>query len=584
MTLPVADAPTVRRYVRELLREHRGLLTRTVLWFALATACGLAVPALIGDLVDGIEDGVTATRVNVTMALVAGFLLLQCVLTRVARLLGARLGERILADIREGFVDRVLTLPLSVVERAGTGDLLTRSSRDVDGLSLAVRTAAPSILVSSLSVLLTAVALVLVSPLMALPCLLAAPVLVLSTRWYLRRARAAYLAEAASYSDLTQGLAESMAGARTVAALGLGGHRMERVETDIARSREAERRTLFLRSVWYPLMDFGYVLPAATTLLAGGVFYLNGWVGLGQVTAAVLYTRALVDPLDELLSWLDELQIGDASLARLIGVNEGLTDEPTEPVATDGHHIAATGVRYAYRPEHEVLHGVDLDIRPGERIAIVGASGAGKSTLGRLLAGIHPPLAGSVRLGGVPLDQLPLAQRRGEIALVTQEHHLFLGSVRDNVALGAEASDAEVAAALDVVFALDWVRALPEGLDTELGADGLDLPPARAQQIALARLVLANPHTLVLDEATSLLDPRAARRLEQSMAAVLADRTVIAIAHRLHTARDADRVVVMENGRVREHGSHDELLAREGRYAALWEAWHGRAPRARSGG
>ncbi|MGW7293424.1 ABC transporter ATP-binding protein [Streptomyces xiamenensis] len=576
----MADAPTVRREVGVLMRQHRAPLIRTVLWFALATACGLVVPALIGDLIDGIGEGITATRVNVTMAAITGFLLLQCVLTRMARLLGARLGERVLADIREGFIDRVLTLPLSLVERAGTGDLLTRSSRDVDGLSLAVRTAAPSILVSALSVLLTVLALVIVSPLMALPCLVAVPLLVISTRWYLRRARNAYLAEAASYSDLTQGLTESMSGARTVAALGLGPRRMERVENDIARSTAAERRTLYLRSVWYPLMDIGYVLPVAATLLAGGVFYINGWVGLGQVAAAVLYTRALVDPLDLLLSWLDELQIGDASLARLIGVNEGLTAEPAGPVATNGHHLAAAGVGYAYRDGHDVLHDVDLDVRPGERLAIVGASGAGKSTLGRILAGIHPPRPGSVTLGGVPLTDLPLVQRRGEVALVTQEHHLFMGSVRDNVALGADVDDAEVESALEVVFALEWVQALPEGLDTELGADGAALSPAQAQQIALARLVLANPHTLVLDEATSLLDPRAARRLERSMAAVLADRTVIAIAHRLHTARDADTVVVMEDGRVREHGSHEELLAREGLYADLWEAWHGRARRA----
>lgn len=235
-------------------------------------------------------------------------------------------------------------------------------------------------------------------------------------------------------------------------------------------------------------------------------------------------------------------------------------------------------MRYAYRPGHDVLHGVDLDVRQGERLAMVGPSGAGKSTLGRLLAGVHGPRTGSVTVGGVPLVELPLGELRGHVALVTQEHHVFRGTLRDNLLIARpDAADPDVRRALEAVDAWEWVAALPRSLDTTVGSGGTAISPAQAQQLALARLVLADPHTLVLDEATSLIDPRAARHLERSLAAVLEGRTVIAIAHRLHTAHDADRVAVVEDGRITELGSHDELVAAGGAYAALWDSWHGTA-------
>ncbi|MEU3165951.1 ABC transporter ATP-binding protein [Streptosporangium sp. NPDC006930] len=573
--LPVADQSQVRAYARRLTLKYPRDLTVALLLHALAAVAGLTAPWLLGGLVQGVHDdsGVDVTGVSLA---IGGFVVAQAVLVRSAVYFSSRLGEKVLAELREEFVGRVLGLPLSTVERAGSGDLISRTSRDVDSLSRTVRHAVPETLIALVTCVITVGALLLVGPLLALPSLLAVPVLWISTRWYLKRARDGYLRESAAYADMTDGLAETVNGARAVEALGLQERRHRRTDADIAESWAAERYTMGLRTVWFPTVELGYVIPIVATLVIGGLFYTRGWVSLGQVTAATLYVQQLIDPLDRLLMWIDELQVGGASMARLLGVAEVPDDREATAATPEGSELRADDVRYAYREGHDVLHGIDLTIRQGERLAMVGPSGAGKSTLGRLLAGIHGPRTGSVAVGGVPLIELPLDDLRGHVALVTQEHHVFRGTVRENVLIARpDADDARVREALEAVNAWEWVEALPEGLDTVVGSGGEAVPAAQAQQLALARLVLADPHTLVLDEATSLIDPRAARHLERSLAAVLEGRTVIAIAHRLYTAHDADRVAVVEDGRVSELGSHDELVAAGGSYAALWSSWHG---------
>jgi ABC-type multidrug transport system fused ATPase/permease subunit len=300
----------------------------------------------------------------------------------------------------------------------------------------------------------------------------------------------------------------------------------------------------------------------------------GGHATLGTVTAVTLYTVQIVDPVDRLISWLDEVQVGATALARILGVQLVPDDRVAGEQVPAGERLVAEDVRFAYRPGRDVLHGVDVDLVPGERLAVVGPSGAGKSTLGRLLAGIHPPRTGRVTVGGVPLVDLPLGDLRAHVVLVTQEHHVFVGTLAENLRLARpDAGEQQLRDALTVVDALGWVEALPEGLATAVGSGGYPVTPAQAQQIALARLVLADPHTLVLDEATSLLDPRAARHLERSLGAVLQGRTVVAIAHRLHTAHDAHRVAVVDGGRITELGSHEQLMASGGAYADLWNSW-----------
>jgi ABC-type multidrug transport system fused ATPase/permease subunit len=575
--LPVADGAAVRRYVVTIAKRHPGQLWLTLLLHALAAITGLVAPRLIGDLVQDVADGTTTSHVDQVILVLGAFLLAQTVLTRYARFVSSTFGEKVLAELREDFVEQSLDLPIGTVEKAGTGDLLTRSSRDVEALGWSVRFAMPETAIAVVTTFFSIGACMLVGVWVLVPLVLGVPVLYVATRWYLKRAKPGYLRESASYAAINASVAETTEGARTVEALGLEQSRLDRIDADIAESYAAERYTLFLRTVWFPSVEVGYLIPTVVTLLFGGYLHSQGQASLGDVTAATLYVQALIDPVDRLISWLDELQVGSASLARLLGV----AGVPDDRVATgrepEDEQIDADDVRFAYVADRDVLHGVDFHVAPGERVAMVGPSGAGKSTLGRLLAGIHPPRQGTVTVGGVGMTELPLDDLRGHVALVTQEHHVFVGTVRENLALALDdiASDTRMREALIAVDALDWVLALPEGLDTRVGSGGLTLSPAQAQQLALARLVLADPHTLVLDEATSLIDPRSARHLERSLAAVLHGRTVIAIAHRLFTAHDADRVAVVEDGVISEIGSHDELIATEGSYAALWQSWHG---------
>ncbi|ADB29295.1 ABC transporter related protein [Kribbella flavida DSM 17836] len=574
--LPVAGPATVRAYLKTLFRRHRRSFAWLTVVNAVAALSGMVGPWLLGGVVEKLSLGERDVQLPYVVLGFVVALLVQTVFVRITRLRGAVLGEEMLADLREDFLVRSVALPPGVLERAGTGDLLSRITTDVDRLSHAMRDAVPQLTIAVVWAGLLIGALVVTAPELAVALVIAAPILIVGGRWYFRRAPSAYRSEAAGYAAVASALAETVDAGRTVESHRLGRRRIELGDTRIGQWVGWERYTLFLRMILFPVINMTHAVALAAVLTIGGALSIQGWITVGALTTGALYIQMLVEPVNMMIRWYDELQVAQVSLARLVGVREIEEAADGDEREPDGRTVLADEVRFGYLEGRDVLHGVTLTVEPGARVALVGPSGAGKSTLGRLLAGIYSPRVGDVTLGGAALGKMSAEQVRTHVALVNQEHHVFVGSMRDNLLLARpDATDAELWDALRSVDAHAWVAGFEHGLDTEVGSGGTTLTPAQAQQVALARLVLADPHTLVLDEATSLMDPRAARHLERSLAGVLEGRTVVAIAHRLHTAHDADVIAVVEDGRIVELGGHDELVDADGPYAALWHSWHG---------
>ena len=406
----------MRAHTKVLLRDHRGPLSRVLGWHVVAALVALVGPWVIGQVVQEVTTGDGSLgRIDRLIALLVAAIVVQTLLTWVARRASFVLSERIFARLREDFITSSVRLPLSVVERAGTGDLVARTTNDVESLAHIIRFGIPAIVVAVTTVVATTVAAFLTSPLAALSLLTAALVHVPTSRWYLKRAGDGYLWEHASYARLNGVASETVEGAHTMDALGLQAARGRRFQDALDECGDAERYTLGLRLRWFPWLEIGFFLPIATAVLWGGWLAWNGHITIAAATAVTLYVQQLLDPLGELISWLDEIQFAATSLARILGVSEVPPDRVATGAQPDGEQVDVDDVRYSYREGRDVLHGVSLGLVPGERLAIVGPSGAGKSTLGPADGGhrraAHRP--GDRRRGAARRPRAARAARRG---------------------------------------------------------------------------------------------------------------------------------------------------------------------------
>lgn len=558
----------------ELLRTRRMRVGAVLAGHVVATAVALAGPPLVGAAVDRTIEGraVGAPLLGfVTVVAVAA------VVTGVVSARGAALTEEVLADLRQRVVGAVTELPVREVERRGIADVLTRATADVEAITDALRRGLPRLVVATLTVTLTGVALAIVAPELAAAAVVGVVVALLPVRWYARRCGSVYAAERATNADRIRVFHEGAVTARLVRAHSRADaqqHIQARAdETWVAAAMSGARIRIVARTG----VGAGIAAALATVVTVGAVAVERGWSSVGAVTAAVLYVLRTVEPVELLVHELDELQTARAAAIRVAATipHVAPTSGPTATPSADpaDHGLRCRGIRFSYRAGVEVLRGIDLDIAPGERVALVGASGAGKSTLARILGGVHPPDAGTVQLGGIDLHRFRDGTLRRWILVLEQEGQVFAGTIADNLRLVAPtATDSELRDAL-AASGCEWVDHLPGGLAEVVGTGGRTLSPVQARQLALAQVVLADPAVVVLDEATAGFDAAAARRTGAGLDVALRGRTVVQVSHRLDTARRADRVVLVDGGRIAEAGHHDDLVGGDGPYAALWRSW-----------
>lgn len=559
--LPLASP---REVVRELSRSLPGAGWRVpglVLVVLTAAVAGVIGPLALGGVVDAIGDGDgTLHLAGILAGVMAGAVVVGAVLTAVGMVTASRLFESALADLRERMVDTALHLPPSRVERAGTGDLVARAGDDVAEVSDAIPRVVPALVGAAFTIVVTLIGMAVIDPWYALALLLVTPLHVFAVRRYLRVAPGVYSAERAAMAERAQHLLDTLRGLETVRAYSAESSHLARISAASWSVVRWSMRARGIQNLFFARLNAAEFLGMTGLLTVGFLLVSNEQGTVGGTTAAMLLFLRLFGPINQLLFVVDDLQSALASLARIVGVLRIAT--PAPPASTPaGDDVVLRDITHEYETGHPVVHDVSVRVDAGTTVAIVGASGAGKSTLAALAAGVHDPVAGTV-------------ERPASVALVTQDVHVFDTDLRENLTLAAPgASDDDLLRALSRVRADDIVARLPRGLDEHVGASGTALSAAEAQQLALARVVLADPAFIVLDEATAEAGSAEAGRLEDAALAAIEGRTALVVAHRLSQAAAADRVVLLEAGRVREEGTHDSLRAAGGPYARLWEAW-----------
>lgn len=576
--LPIATPRETRRAMWKLLARRPGRLVLTVLVLLAASCCGLAAPALLGIMVNVAAGGGDVLDL---LWLALGLLLAGsagALLGIMGQNLLAKICEEALAGLREEVFAAAVWKPLAQLEKAGTGDVVARVSGDVEAVSEAISGVLPAFTSAAFTIAATLLGLGVIDWRFAVAVLIAAPLQIFTLRWFLKRTAPIYRTVRITEANRTEQIIETVHGSQSVLALGLGDRHSELVA---AASRETIGHSL--RGVgyltrFYNRLNLAELIGLSAVLAVGFWLHAEGAVTIGAATAAALYFYRLFDPIGMVLGQFDELQKAAAGLGRMFGLTQALRPGSVASAPQVGgpssDAVVLDNVTFAYPGQRPALNGVSLRIGSGERVAIVGTSGAGKTTLAKVIMGLEKPQGGRVLVGGLDVATASPSTLHHRIAMVSQEVHVFSGTLAEDLRLAKPgASVDELRGVLQAVGAT-WVEALDDGLETFVGAGGHQLTPEQAQQLALARLLLKDPPIAVLDEATAEAGTGSATMLDQAAEAALAGRTSVVIAHRLSQAATADTVVVMEQGRIVESGSHQELLADGGRYAGLWEAWH----------